>query len=210
MKRTRLWTGLAAAAVAASSVIGWVQLSKADPSTRKVVSSRPPTSADRAQADALLQAAVQQGQIHDLAGAARTLKRVLELDAGNKRAWYNLGVIAQRDNRTADARAAYDSALKSDPNYEPALYNKAILIEPSDTDQAVAIFRRIVAADPKAATAYLNLGQALAKQGRDDEAQGAFGHAVEVDSSLQQLVPDKFRNATSAAPSPTTESHSGR
>ncbi|WP_280703483.1 tetratricopeptide repeat protein [Kitasatospora sp. GP82] len=153
------------------------------------------------EAEALLLAGIKQGQINDYVGAAQTFKRVLGLDSGSKLAWYNLGVIAQHDNRTADAQAAYDSALKIDPGFESALYNKAILVESSDTDQAIAMLQRIVAADPKAATAYLNLGHALAKKGRDDEAGNAFSHAVQTSPSLQPLVPEQFQDSASAAPS---------
>ncbi|WP_392749256.1 tetratricopeptide repeat protein [Streptomyces sp. LN590] len=84
-----------------------------------------------------------------------------------------------------------------------APYNKALLIESSHTDQAIAILRHIVGADPKAATAYLHLGQALEKKGRDGEAEDAFGRAVRADRSLQQFVPEQFRDSASAAPTAT-------
>ncbi|KJK55050.1 hypothetical protein UK12_31100 [Saccharothrix sp. ST-888] len=186
-------------------VAGWVQLSKGNPAATPSAKSGHAASAAKpvSEAEALLQAGIKQGQIHDLPGAARTFKRVLELDSDNKLAWYNLGVIAQHDNRTADALAAYDKALKTDPGFESALYNKAILVGPSDTDQAIAILQRIVAADPKAATAYLNLGHALAKKDHDEEARGAFDHAIQADPSLQQLVPEQFKGSASATPSPS-------
>ncbi|KFF95753.1 hypothetical protein IQ62_40045 [Streptomyces scabiei] len=154
-----------------------------------------------ARAEALLQAGIKQGESKDFSGATHSFRQVLDLNVNpaNKLAWYNLGVIAQHDNRTADARTAYDHALKIDPNFESALYNKALLIESSHTDQAIAILRHIVGADPKAATAHLHLGQALAKKGRDEEAEDAFGLAVRTDPSLLQHVPEEFRDSASAA-----------
>ncbi|MER8225311.1 glycosyltransferase [Streptomyces sp. NPDC094143] len=53
--------------------------------------------------------------------------------------------------------------------------------------------------EPKAATAHLHLGQALAKKGRDEEAEDAFGLAVRADPSLLQSVPEEFRDSASAA-----------
>lgn len=201
MRRRRLWAGLATAAVLITVVTGWSQISEGE-STKNRVAPQVDASSQR-EAGALLQAGIKQGEINDFAGAAATFKRVLDLDPQNKFAWYNLGVIAQHDNRTAGAQAAYDKALKIDPNFESALYNKAVLLESSDTDQAVVTLQRIVAANPKAATAYLHLGQDLAKKGQDKEAEDDFAHAVQADSSLQKLVPKKFRGSASAAPSPT-------
>jgi Tfp pilus assembly protein PilF len=153
------------------------------------------------EAQALVQAGLVQSQYQDFSGAARTFRRALELDPDNKLAWYNLGVIAQRDGRTADAREAYDKALKIDPTYASALFNEAVLVESSDPDQAVALLKRAVAADPKASTAYLRLGRALAKKGRDDEAEDAFRRAVAIDPELHSLVPESFQDSVSPSPS---------
>lgn len=203
--RVVLWTGLAATVVVANVFTGWLQLLTGDPKVTPSAGSRPAAPAARlvSEAEGLLQAGIKQGENKDFSGATRSFRQVLDLNRANKFAWYNLGVIAQHDHRTADARAAYDNALKVDRNFEPALYNKAILIESSDTDQAIVILRRIVGANPKAATAYLHLGQALGKAGRDGEAEDAFGLAVRADPSLQQLVPDQFRDSASAAPTAT-------
>jgi Flp pilus assembly protein TadD len=206
-----LWTGLAATVVVSNAVSGWVHLPTGDSPATRATASGPASpaaepvrkTADGKTADRmtenLIQAGIRQGENQDFSGATRSFRKVLALDPANKFAWYNLGVIAQHDNRTADARAAYDHALKIDPGFASALYNKAILLGPSDTDQAIVILRHIVEADPRAATAYLHLGQALARKGRHDEAEDAFGLAVHADPSLQQLVPERFRDSAIAA-----------
>ncbi|MDH6115424.1 tetratricopeptide (TPR) repeat protein [Kitasatospora sp. MAP12-15] len=205
MKRRRLWTGLAAAAMVSGVVTGWVHLSEGDSTTASTTKAKPAAAAAAAaetasKVGALLQAGIKQGEISDFAGATKTFQQVLALDPGNKLAWYNLGVIAQHDDNAAAARTAYDNSLKTDPGFESALYNKAILLGSSDTDQAIAILQRIVAADPKAATAYLQLGQDQLKKSQDSEAKDAFGRAVRTDPSLQELVPERFRDSASAAP----------
>ncbi|WP_266997043.1 tetratricopeptide repeat protein [Streptomyces sp. NBC_00354] len=154
------------------------------------------------EANALLQAALMQENQQDSKGAARTFRRVVELDPHNKLAWYNLGVIAQQDGKAADALASYDKALKIDPSFTSALFNEAILLKPAEPDRAAGLLKRAVAADPKAATAHLHLGHILADQGRTDEAGGAFRRAVAVDPSLRSQVPEQFREF--ASPSPTS------
>ncbi|GAB2768559.1 tetratricopeptide repeat protein [Streptomyces bullii] len=202
MKRTHLWAGLTATAVATTVVSGVLLLPKWDTKPGSLTATPDPSL------DAVLRKGIKQGEAGDLAGAAKTFRKVLDLDAGNKLAWYNLGVIAQYDARTADALAAYDKALKADPKYTPALYNKAILLEPSDTDQAIAILRRVVVANPKAATAYLHLGQNLVKKNRDSEAEDAFVSAVRVDPSLRRLIPQPFRDSVRSGTT-TTDSRPG-
>jgi Flp pilus assembly protein TadD len=192
-----LWTGVAATVVVANVVSGWVHLSEGDSPTS------PAAAKPVRKAQDLLRTGIRQGEDKDFSGATRTFRKILVLEPANKFAWYNLGVVAQHEKRTADARAAYDHALKIDPGFESALYNKAILLGPTDTDQAIVLLRHIVDADPKAATAYLHLGQALARKGRHGEAREAFGHAVHADPTLQQLVPERFRDSASAAPTAT-------
>lgn len=140
--------------------------------------------------------------VSGFSGAATTFKRVVALDPHNKIAWYNLGVIAQRGGKKADARAAYDKALKIDPLFDSALFNEALLLKSSEPDRSIKLLKRVVAHNSKASTAYLHLGKALAKKGRDDEAQDAFGRAVAVDPKLLSLVPEPFQD--SASPSPST------
>ncbi|RKT03303.1 Tfp pilus assembly protein PilF [Streptomyces sp. 3211.6] len=201
--RIALWTGLTAAVVVANVATGWVHLLTGDPKSTSSTASGPesPAAKRAARAEALLQAGIKQGEAKDFPGATHSFRQVLDLNVNpaDKLAWYNLGVIAQHDNRTADARAAYDHALKIDPNFESALYNKALLVESNHPDEAIAILRHIVGADPKAATAHLHLGRALARKGRDKEAGEAFGLAVRADPSLLQFVPEEFRDSASAA-----------
>ncbi|RKT19519.1 tetratricopeptide repeat protein [Streptomyces sp. 1114.5] len=201
-KRVRLWTGLAVTVVVANMAAGWVELSSEHPTARPASAPTVSTAANASEAGVALQAGIRQGESHDFLAATESFRQVLKLDPANKLAWYNLGVIAQDDNRTAEALSDYDNSLKIDPDFESALYNKALLLESNDTDQAIAILQHVVSADPKASTAYLHLGQALAKKGSDSEAKDAFGRAVHADPSLQPLVPERFRDAASAAPTP--------
>ncbi|MGW3146588.1 MULTISPECIES: tetratricopeptide repeat protein [Streptomyces] len=157
--------------------------------------SKAPSSADQnlQDADMLLQAGIAQQENHDLERADRTYRRVLELDPQNKFAWYNLGVMAHEADRVADARADYDKALKIDPAFESALFNEALLLEPSDPDQAGKLLKRVIAGNPKAATAHLHLGRIWAQKKRDKDAADEFRRAVASDPTLRSEVPEEFR-----------------
>ncbi|WP_406407826.1 tetratricopeptide repeat protein [Streptomyces sp. NBC_01643] len=191
-----MWTGLAASAVVATGAAVWAILSQ------PAATSESEAKSAALEAQTLLSAGLMQSQYQDFSGAATTFKRVVALDPHNKIAWYNLGVIAQRDGKKADARAAYDKALKIDPSFDSALFNEALLLKSSEPDRAISLLKRVVSHNSKASTAYLHLGQVLAKKGRDDEAQDAFGRAVAVDPKLLSLVPEPFQD--SASPSPST------
>ncbi|MGW7469870.1 tetratricopeptide repeat protein [Streptomyces xantholiticus] len=185
-------------AMVAVGVTAWAILSQPAANPESEAKSATQTVSE---AQALVHAGLMQSQYQDFSGAERTFRRVLELDPENKLAWFNLGVIAQRDGRTADAREAYDKALKIDPKFASALFNEAVLLESSDPDRALTLLKRAVAANPKASTAHLRLGRALSKQGRDDEAEDAFRRAVETDPKLHPLVPESFQDSVSPSPS---------
>ncbi|MGW5475944.1 tetratricopeptide repeat protein [Streptomyces sp. NPDC004008] len=197
MKRRTLWAGLAGTVAIAGGIAAWAVQSHPAPAAD---SKAAPAPRKGQTVGALLAAAQLQEQYHDSAGAARTYRRVLDLEPHNKTAWYNLGVLAQQEGRTAAARAAYDKALKLDPKYASALYNEAVLLKSSDPDRAVTLLRRAIAATPKASTAHLQLGQILAKRGRDREATAEFRRAVAADPSLYSAVPEQFRDYVSPPP----------
>ncbi|MEU6006792.1 tetratricopeptide repeat protein [Streptomyces sp. NPDC047453] len=148
-------------------------------------------------ANELLQSALQRQLNRDSLGAAQDYRRVLEVDARNKNAWYGLGIIDQQDGRTADARANFEKALEIDPHFMSALYSEAYMLRSSDPDRAVELLKRAAATNPKAATIHLQLGQLLAARGRKSEAGDAFRRAVAVDHKLLSQVPEEFRDAVS-------------
>lgn len=200
MKRRRLWAGLAGTAAAATGVVIWAIQSQSAPAPESGAAS---AIRKTTEAKALLQAGIMQGQYQDYDGAARTYRRVLELDPRSKHAWYNLGVLAQQDGRTADAHAAYDKALKIDSSFTSALFNQALLLKSSEPDRALALLKRAIAVNPKAATAHLHIGNILAKKDRDEEAEASFRRAVAADPSLHSQLPESFQDSVSPSPSPT-------
>ena len=165
---------------------------------------KPPTSnsADSDQANGgtnasvkLLSLGVEQGQGGDLEAAKATFEKVVATEAGNKFAWFNLGFIAQSRDQADEAITNYDKALAADADYQPALYNKAIVLESKAPATSMGIYRKIVSMDDKASTAYLRLGLLLHTAGDDAEARSAFKAAIRLDKSLTSAVPAKYRAA---------------
>ncbi|GAB3200540.1 hypothetical protein GCM10027062_20450 [Nocardioides hungaricus] len=144
-------------------------------------------SSQAAAADALVQQGLDQLGSGDTAGAKATFAKVLDVDPDNKYAHFNLGVIAQQAGDAKTAMRRYDKAIASDDAFAPALFNKGILTEPADLEQAVELYRRAVAADPKMAAAYMRLGFALVDLGQQDEGAQFLGKGVALDPAMADV-----------------------
>lgn len=123
----------------------------------------------------------------DGAAAAGTFNSVLALDADNLLAHYNLGLIAQQAGEAATALEHYDAALATDPGYGPALYNKAILVEGDDLDEAVGLYRKAVDAQPEFAPAHMRLGFALVHLGETDEGERHLEEGIRLDPTMRDV-----------------------
>lgn len=163
----------------------------------------------------LLQNGIRFAQNNQLDQASTTFTNVLTLDPDNKFALYNLGLLAQTRKDSRGALTFYDRALAADPGYQPALYNKAIVLEASDIDQSVALYERIVAANNKASTAWFRLSIAYAAAGDEAKAKDARKKALALDSKLASAptvtapAPDAGAGATAPddpGPSPSETS----
>jgi Flp pilus assembly protein TadD len=206
-----LWAKIAGTAAiitgVAAGVTVWAMQPQSDAPPESKGASATRKAPEEAQGtNALLQTALKQQQEQNLRGATRTYRRVLELDPHNKFAWYGLGIIAQQNDMTADAVAAYDKALQLDPSFMSALFSEATLLRSSDPDRATRLLKRAADADPKATAIQMQLGLLLAGRGRNDEAEDAFRRAVAANPSLLSHVPEQFRDSVSPSP---TSSQSG-
>lgn len=152
-----------------------------------------PSGAGQGDPESLLKRGIEQGQAGKSDEAKATFEKVLALQRDNKFAWFNLGYLAQARKATAEAIAAYDKVLEIDSSYRPAMYNKALLLEGTRPDEAITLYRKIVAADKSAYTSYLRLGLMLDK--RDDRAgaRQAFQLAVAANASMASVIPAEYR-----------------
>jgi tetratricopeptide (TPR) repeat protein len=147
-------------------------------------SSNASTAQNESAVQALVHKGIAQAQSKQLAQAVTTFNDVLLVDPKNVLALYNLGVINQMENKNTVALGYYDRALTSDSTYTPAMYNKAIILEATNLDAALALYQQIVAINPKASTAYLRMAFVYAKQGQATQAEAARSKAIALDPSL--------------------------
>ncbi|HLP23861.1 MAG TPA: tetratricopeptide repeat protein [Microbacteriaceae bacterium] len=134
--------------------------------------------------DSLLQSGIDQANAGQVDAAKVTFQNVLALDPGNVLANYNLGVIAQGRSDNQGALSYYVAALASNPNFTPAMYNRAIILEATDQQGAIELYKRIVAINPKAATAYFRLANLYEAAGETELATEARNQAISLDPSL--------------------------
>ncbi|XBB67688.1 tetratricopeptide repeat protein [Nocardioides sp. WV_118_6] len=171
MLRTTVAALILAGALATTACSG-------DPSPPSAASSA--STASAASVESLVQTGLTQLGAGDAEQAGATFRTVLDQDAGNVYAHYNLGVIAEAAGDTATAATEYDNALATDPAFAPALFNRGVLHEPDDLDQAVRLYRR----GPDLAAAHMRLGFALLHLGERAEAEEHLAAGVRLDPAM--------------------------
>lgn len=93
------------------------------------------------------------------------------IDADRPEAHLNLGLLETRLRRGAEAEAQYQTALRLDPSFAPALVNLADLDRMRGVDQEGAeLLRKAMAIEPKNADIRHSLGLALVRQKNYAEA----------------------------------------
>jgi len=102
--------------------------------------------------------------------ALANYQKALELDPNCASAHFNLAVASLQADRLADAEAHYRRALQGRDDAETHNGLGYVLEREGRSDEAVAELRKAVEADAKYTPAANNLAEALAKQGRLDEA----------------------------------------
>jgi Flp pilus assembly protein TadD len=132
--------------------------------------------------------------IHDeihgqYAAAVADFLVVVKADPKNQIAWYDLGVIADRDSETSQAERDYRAAIAADATYVPALYNLAVLVAPTEPRQAIPLYRKAIAKEPNDADARLNLGFALLAIGQKAAGRAQIAEAIKLDPKMAARVP---------------------
>jgi Tfp pilus assembly protein PilF len=181
--------GVVLAITMAASLAGCSSSSKksSSPSTTAIAGAG--NAANSAAAvQVLLKQGINQAQAKMYDQAVTTFNNVLAIDPNNVYALYNLGVINQTQNNTTAALDYYSRAVTADSTYTPAMYNKAIILESTDLNAALALYKQIVAINPKASTAWLRMAFIYAKQGQPALANAARAKAVSLDPSLAKYA----------------------
>jgi Tfp pilus assembly protein PilF len=109
---------------------------------------------------------------------------------------YDLGVVDQEKGDTKQALREYSQALADDPNYVPALYNKASIFKTRTPLLAIFYYRKVISLRPNAASALLDLGLLLsARQPSRAAGLRALAKAISLQPSLRADIPPQLRGA---------------
>lgn len=120
--------------------------------------------------------------------------KALDKDPRNKFAHFNLGILAQREDRIEDAMYYYNRALSADADFLPALYNKASLQEVlGRTADAAATYRRLLKTSPSHAPSRFNLGILLySKLGDQQQGRREISEALKLNPALTSQLDPKL------------------
>ena len=124
-----------------------------------------------------------------LAKAIQELVAAEMIDADRPEAHLNLGLLDLRQGRPAEAEAQYETALRLDSAFVPAMVNMADLDRARGMDQQGAdLLRKAMAIEPANAAVRHSLGLLLVRQRKYNEALEQLRRASE-------LAPDNTRYA---------------
>lgn len=113
------------------------------------------------------------------------LRKILSEAPNHVLANFNMGVIAQFDNRLDDAINYYSIALVGAPMFKSALYNRGLANrDVGNIEQAIADLNTVIANYPDSASAAYNLGNILIKKGDLETGNAYIARALKLDPSL--------------------------
>jgi len=104
-------------------------------------------------------------------------------------AYYDMGVIDQRNGNRAGALANYNKALALYPNFQSALYNTAILNTATNPTRALELYNRLIVLNPKYANALFNSGLLAYQMGNTTLGVQRIKAAIAIDPALAKRVP---------------------
>jgi tetratricopeptide (TPR) repeat protein len=113
------------------------------------------------------------------------LRKILSEAPNHVLANFNMGVMAQSENRLDDAINYYSTALVGAPMFKSALYNRGLANRDiGNIDQAIADLNTVIANYPESASAAFNLGNILIAKGDQETGNAFLERALKLDPSL--------------------------
>ncbi|RKG66519.1 tetratricopeptide repeat protein [Corallococcus sp. CA054B] len=108
-----------------------------------VPAAPPPTAAQKGDADGQFAEALKAYEAGDLDAARKGFEAVVNQQPKALNARFNLGVIAEKQGRPADARVAYEQVLSLDPAHTPSVMNLGLMHRHSgQLDESLALYTK--------------------------------------------------------------------
>ena len=119
--------------------------------------------------------------------AAAHYRECTKYPRANKICLYNLGLVAQTQNRAPEAENYYRLSLVQDPNYAPAVFNLAIVrTNLGAIDDAIQLYRHYITLQPDDAGGHLNLGILLSQVGQTVAGDAEIARAMQLNPSISR------------------------
>ncbi len=126
---------------------------------------------------------------HDYKDALSQYQSTIELDPYGYKNYYNEGLMFQLLNRVKDAVAAYLRALELNPKDALSAQNLGVAyLRLDDLPNAVKYCRLSIELNPQSGPGWSNLAVALDESRQYKEAEDAYRHALELDSTHVELA----------------------
>ncbi|RKG83788.1 tetratricopeptide repeat protein [Corallococcus sp. CA049B] len=107
------------------------------------VPAAPPPTAQKGDADGQFAEALKAYEAGDLDAARKGFEEVVNQQPKALNARFNLGVIAEKQGRPADARVAYEQVLALDPAHTPSVMNLGLMHRHAgQLDEALALYTK--------------------------------------------------------------------
>jgi tetratricopeptide (TPR) repeat protein len=138
------------------------------------------------------------GRFNDAAGAFR---RATELRPDNAWAFQMLGTALHDAGQLDRAEAAYRGALAADPGAAGGAWTNlgTLYYETGRVPEAVEAFRQAVALEPSSGLVHRNLGDALARQGRLEDARAEWTQGATRSAAALRVNPKDIYELANAA-----------
>ena len=129
--------------------------------------------------------------------AASNIKRALTLKPDLPQApllHFLLGRMAEETNRRDEAGKHYENSLRTDSGFRDAAdYLATLRFNQRRYEEALSLYRTIAESDPASALNYSNMGAALFKMGRTQEALSNIERALSLDPGLKTALENRRR-----------------
>ena len=107
--------------------------------------------------------------------------KVLSIKSDDADAYYNMGILLQKQNKMEEAIGAYKKALSIKPDYANAYTNMGNAFKSQRKfEEAIEVYKKALSIKPDYAEVYNNIGIALQQKGNLEEAIGAYKKALSI------------------------------